>query len=101
MAGTSHSQLLLCEGFIESETFERSKQDLKRLFELTDRQIDDRLHALTWSISREAGTNTQPVPNRNLWVAVIPRGIPPLRIYLRPRPGIHAECELLWIEERI
>lgn len=101
MAGTSHSQLLLCEGFIETKGFAESKNVLKAAFGLTDRDIDDRLRALTWNIARDASTNTQRVPGRNLWVAVTPGGIPPLRIFLRPRPGSHSECELLWIEERI
>jgi hypothetical protein len=98
MAGTS--QLLLCDGFIESEGFERSKRDLIALSGLTDEQIDDRLEALTWEIRRDASTNTRQIRD-NLWVAVIPRGIPPLRIFLCPRPGAQAECELLWIEERV
>jgi hypothetical protein len=101
MAGTSHSQLLLCEGFIEGEGFEQSKRDLKLQFGLTDREIDDRLHALTWSIARDASTNTQRVHGRDYWVAVTPGGIPPLRIFLRPRPDVASECELLWIEERL
>ena len=101
MAGTSHSQLLLCEGFIESDGFGKSKRDLMALFDLTDRDVDDRLHALTWSIVRDASTNTQRVPGRNLWVAVTPGGIPPLRIFLRPCAGVISECELVWIEERL
>jgi hypothetical protein len=98
MAGTS--RLLFCEGFIESEGFERSKEDLKALSGLTDEQIDDRLEALLWEIRRDTSTNMRRIRD-SLWVAVIPRGIPPLRIYLCPRPGARAECELLWIEERV
>jgi hypothetical protein len=98
MAGTS--RLLLCDGFIESEGFESSKEDLKALTGLTDEQIDDRLEALIWEIRRDASANTRRI-GENLWVAVIPRGIPSLRIYLCPRPGAQAECELLWIEERV
>lgn len=101
MAGTSHSQLLLCEGFVESDGFEESKRDLMAFYDLTDRDVDDRLQALTWNIVRDASTNTQRIPGRNLWVAVTPGGIPPLRIFLRPRPGVASECELLWIEERL
>jgi hypothetical protein len=101
MAGTSHSQLLLCEGFIETAGFEESKRHLMALFELTDRDVDDRIQALTWSIARDATTNTERIPGRSLWVAVTPAGIPPLRIFLRPRAGVAAECELLWIEERL
>jgi hypothetical protein len=48
MAGIS--ELLLCQGFVETEQFEKSKEDLKQLSGLTDRQIDDRLHALTWGL---------------------------------------------------
>jgi len=88
MAGTSHSQLLLCEGFIEGDGFGQSKRALMALFDLTDRDVDDRLHALTWSIVRDASTNTQRIPGRNLWVAVTPGGIPSLRIFLRPRPDV-------------
>ncbi len=41
MAGLSSE--LRCEGFIESDTFEKSRDELKRNTGLTDRQIDDRL----------------------------------------------------------
>ncbi len=98
MAGTSP---LLCQGFIEGDGFERSKEHLKQLFDLSDRDVDDRLDALLWALRRSAGPNVRRIPGRNLWVAVIPRGIPPLRVYLRPRPGVPTECELVWIEERL
>ena len=45
MAGLSGE--LRCEGFIESDTFTKSKDQLKRGTGLTDRQIDvDRVEAL-------------------------------------------------------
>lgn len=97
MAGSSS---LVCQGFIEGEGFTSSKDDLKVTSGLTDRQIDDRLSALLWALRRDPEANAGRVPTRrNLWVAVIPRGIPPLRIFLRPRPGVPDECELMWIEE--
>lgn len=97
MAGTSP---LLCQGFIESEGFERSKKDLKSFYGLTDRDLDDRLDALLWALRRGAELQARQIPGRNLWVAAIPRGIPPLRIFIRPRSGVPTECELVWIEER-
>jgi hypothetical protein len=42
MAGIS----LLCNEFIESESFQRSKTDLKAETGLSDEKIDDRLEAL-------------------------------------------------------
>jgi hypothetical protein len=97
MAGTSE---LRCEGFIETSEFERSKEELKRTANLTDRQIDQRLDGLLWALRRDSTAVAHRVENRNLWVAAIPRGIPPLRIYLRPRADVPTECELLWIEEQ-
>ncbi len=93
MGGTSG---LVCRGFIETETYSKSRQ----LLELSDRQIDDRLEALIWALTRDPDEASR-VGSRNLWVAVTPGGIPPLRIYLRPRAAVPGECELLWIEERI
>ena len=98
MAGTSR---LACKGFIESASFRRSKADLKWQLGLTDRQIDDRLEALMWALSRDAEVTATRIPGRNLWVASTPRGLPPLRIYLRPRPGVPDECEWMWIEEKL
>jgi hypothetical protein len=97
MAGTSQ---LRCEGFIEGEGFAQSKDALKARYGLTDQQIDDRLEGLLWALRRDASAVSERVSSLNLWVAVIERGIPPLRIYLRPRPDVPAECELMWIEER-
>src|SRR4051812_6961221 len=100
MAGTSQ---LVCRGFIETEGFDDSKRDLQALYGLSDREVDDRLEALVWALARGGDPALiQRVPTRNnLWVAVTPRGIPPLRIYLRPRADSGDECELLWIEERL
>jgi hypothetical protein len=96
MAGTS----LVCKGFIEAESFELSKAELKAQTGLTDTQIDDRLEALVWALHRDAEVVAKQVPGRNLWVAVTERGLPQLRIYLRPREGAPEESEWLWIEER-
>jgi len=77
---------------------------------LTPREIDDRVEALVWALARfggreaegeEAEISVRQIPNRQLWVAVIPRGIPPLRLYLRPRPEVAGVCEWLWIERRL
>lgn len=97
MVGTSQ---LVCAGFIESETFRRSKDDLKQELGLTDRQIDDRLEALVWTLNRNAAAAAAQVPGRNLWVAITPRGLPSLRVYLRPRSDVQDECEWMWIEQR-
>lgn len=83
MAGTS--QAILCRGFSDTEGFEQSKEALKLVHGLTDREIDDRLRALTWGLARGGDPAlVQRVPGRNLWVAVTPGGIPPLRVYFRP-----------------
>ena len=39
---TGTSAWLLCAGFVESDTFSKSKADLKTAFDLGDREIDDR-----------------------------------------------------------
>jgi hypothetical protein len=96
MAGTS----LLCHGFVESESFEQSKADLKSDTGLTDEEIDDRLEALVWALRRNPEEVAERVPGRNLWVAITERGLPELRIYLRPREGSPEEAEWLWIERR-
>lgn len=99
MAGTS--QAILCRGFSDTEGFEQSKEALKLVHGLTDREIDDRLRALTWGLARGGDPAlVQRVPGRNLWVAVTPGGIPPLRVYFRPRADVPTECDLLWIEEK-
>jgi hypothetical protein len=108
MAGI-RPNLLVCKGFIEAESFERSKAELMQETGLTPREVDDRVEAVVWALARVEGADAereaaeitvQPVPNRNLWAAVIPRGIPPLRLYLRPRSDVAGECEWLWIERR-
>ena len=107
MAGTRLG-FLTCRGFIEADTFERSKSDLKRETGLNDHQIDDRVEALVWALTHFDGVvdeeaaeiTVKQVPNRRLWAAVIPGGTPPLRLYLRPRVGVEGECEWLWIERK-
>jgi hypothetical protein len=99
MAGLSGE--LRCEGFVEADTFEQSKNDLKTSTGLTDRQIDDRLEGLVWALMRAPMLVAERVGNRNLWVAVTTFEAPLLRIYLRPRPGSPNEAEWVWIEERI
>jgi len=100
MGGT---RALTCAGFVESPTFEKSKYDLMGETGLTARQIDARLEALVWALARvgeEADAVVTQVPNSDMWVAVIPRGVPPLHVYLRPRPDAPEQCEWLWIERR-
>jgi hypothetical protein len=99
MAGASGD--LRCEGFIETSEFARSKGELKRDTGLTDRQIDFRLEGLLWALRRDASLVAERIPNRNLWVAATNRGVPLLRIFLRPRVNAPTESELLWIEERL
>lgn len=98
MAGASNE--LRCEGFVESDGFEKSKKELKHSTGLTDRQIDDRLEALVWALMREPSAVAGRVGNLNLWVAVTTFEVPLLRVYLCPRPENPAEAEWLWIEER-
>src|SRR3954451_17447527 len=78
MAGTSQ---LVCNGFIESDTYARSKADLMDLLGVDDEDIDDHLKALLWSLRRDPDANASRVGTRNLWVAVTPVGFPPLRIF--------------------
>lgn len=98
MAGTS--QELSCQAFIEAQTYEESKRDLRAEFGITDRELDDALEGLLWALRRDPSANTERVGTRNLWVAVVPGSIPPLRVYLRPDAAEPHRCELLWIEER-
>ena len=68
---------------------------------MTVQDVDDRLEALVWALARgddEAEDAAVQVPGRSMWAAELPRGVPPLRVYLRPRSAKH-ECEWLWIEE--
>lgn len=98
MAGTKR---LVCNGFIESELYTRSKADLMELLDVDEEDIDDRLEGLLWSLRRDPAANSAQVGSRNLWVAVMPYGLPPLRIFLKPRDEVPDEAELLWIEERV
>lgn len=102
MAGTSPR--LSCNGFIEADSFTWSKGELMRETGMTEHEVDDRLEALVWALLRGEDDDGEPVvrkiPNRNLWAAVLPRGIPPLRIYIRPRLDVAGECEWMWIEWR-
>lgn len=95
---------LVCTGFIEADSFTWSKGELMRETGMTDHEVDDRLEALVWALLRGAEDDDEiavsKVPNRHLWVAPIPRGIPPLRVYLRPRSDVAGECEWMWIERR-
>jgi hypothetical protein len=89
---------LVCLGFIESETFKKSRHRLKQWLVLTDRDIDERLEGLIWGLPRDSeGLLARKVGKRNLWVAVTDH--PHLRVYMRPRVDVPDECELLWIEE--
>ena len=99
MVGTSP---LVCREFVETDDYARSRADLIKQTGLTIEQIDDRVSALEWALAR--GDNDEegsvvPVPNRDIWVAVLPVGIPPLRLYLRPCRSTEHRCEWLWIEE--
>jgi len=96
MAGTS----LRCKGFVETESFERSKAELKAETVLTDEEIDDRLEAVVWALLRDAEEIAEKVSGHNLWVVVTERGLPELRIYLRPRHDEPEEAEWLWVERR-
>jgi hypothetical protein len=103
MAGTSR---LRCRGFIEAETLAGSIAILKaelaeRGETISEAAIEDRLEAMQWALNRGDRENVAPVGTRTLWVYVIPEGYPPLRVFLRPRPEIPDECEILWIEERL
>jgi hypothetical protein len=92
---------LVCHGFQATEGFDKSRADLQTLLELSDREVEDRLEALEWALARDPATIADKIPGRNLWVAVTPEGIPPLRVFLRPRADVSNECEYLWIEERL
>jgi hypothetical protein len=78
---TGLSGELRCEGFIEADEFEKSKDELKQSTGLTDRQIDDRLEALVWALLREPSAVARRVGSRNLWVAVTTVGAPLLRVH--------------------
>jgi hypothetical protein len=103
MAGTSR---LRCGGFLEAETLAGSIEILRaelaaRGETISDRELDARIEAMQWALNRGEAENLEPVGARTLWVYVIPRGYPSLRVFLRPRPEVPDECEILWIEERL
>jgi hypothetical protein len=101
MVGTSP---LVCLEFVETDDYMRSRADLIEQTGLTIQEVDDRVEALEWALARgdnDADATVEPIPDRNIWVAVIPRGIPPLRLYLRPCSITKHRCEWLWIEERL
>ncbi len=92
---------LVCKGFIETKTFKQSKERVKLVLEWTDREVDDRLEALQWAFHHDAEPGVAPltrrIEGRHLWVARTDH--PYLRVYMRPRPEVQDECELMWIEE--
>jgi hypothetical protein len=94
---------LVCREFVETDDYAKSRAELLERTGLTIQDLDDRLEALEWALARgdtEDEISVQPVPGRTIWVAVIPRGYPPLRVYLRPCTETEHRCEWLWIEER-
>lgn len=99
MAGTS-SDPLSCSGFIESDLYVKSRELIEERFDVDTKGIDDRLEALIEALRRNAEEMTARVPNRKLWVGVTDDDFPPrLRLYLRPRPDVPSECELMWVED--
>ena len=96
MAGIS----LLCNEFVESGSFQRSKTDLKAETGLSDQEIDDRLEALVWALRRNSQEAAERIPDRNLWVAIVEGGIPELRVYLKQNDENPELAEWLWIERR-
>src|SRR4051794_19952139 len=103
MAGTSR---LRCGGFFYGTTppgsIELLRSELAERGEtISDGDIEDRLEAMQWALNRGDTENVSPVGTRRLWVYVIRLGYPPLRVFLRPRPEVPDECEILWLEERL
>ena len=99
MAGTNQ---LVCRGFIETDSYQRSYADLRQRTGLSDREIDDRLESLVWAFVHEPDPDIPifvRVRQRNLWVAITDPPYP-LRVFARPRQEVEGECEWLWIEER-
>jgi hypothetical protein len=94
------SQELVCNGFIETGSYESSKRDLLEALGISEREIDDRLESLIWALHRDPAATAERIGSRNLWVAVTAGGITPIRIYLRPATQQPDLAELLWIEER-
>jgi hypothetical protein len=101
MVGT---RALVCREFVETDDFARSRAELLEQTGLTIRELDDRLEALEWALARGDNDDevlVQRIPARSIWVAVVSRGFPPLRVYLRPCSETEYRCEWLWIEERL
>jgi hypothetical protein len=88
---------LLCKGFIECDSFAKSKSELVARLGFSDQDIDDRLEAIVWGLNHEADYLADRIGDRILWVAVT--DWPPLRVYLRPNAETFGICDLLWIEE--
>ena len=91
---------LVCRGFEESDIFMQARADLMEALGLSIRDIDERVEALEWALVRDVEAVAEQVPGLNLWVAVTPRGLPPLRLYVKPHSSDNAKCVWLWIEER-
>jgi len=91
---------LVCRGFEESDIFIQSRADLMESLGIDIKEVDERLEALEWALVRDAEAVATRIPDLDLWVAPIPRGLPPLRVYFRPHPTENAKCVLMWIEER-
>lgn len=68
---------------------------------LTHEDVDDRMKALEDALRRSVTETARRVPGRNLWVAAAPVGMPPMRVYLRPRPDVPDQAEWMWIEEQL
>lgn len=92
---------LVCRGFEESDIFIKSRADVTTAFGLSIRDIDERLEALEWALARDVEEVAERIPELDLWVAVIPRGLPPLRVYFAPHRDIDAKCVWLWMEEKV
>jgi hypothetical protein len=92
---------LVCRGFEESDIFIQARAELMATLGLSLREIDDRLEAVEWALVRDVDEVAEQVPGLNLWVALIPRGLPPLRVYFKPHTSEEAKCVWMWIEERL
>jgi hypothetical protein len=100
MAGISP---LVCRDFSETADFEKSRDELLASTDLTEEDLYDRIEAVEWALVRGDNDDeawVERVPGLNLWAVVIPGGIPPLRLYIRPCDGIRFKCEWVWVEER-
>jgi hypothetical protein len=99
MAGTKP---LVCREFVEGEYFARTRAKLMQETGMTVEDVDRRIEAVVWALARgdteDDAAFVQRVPGRSIWAAELSRGIPPLRLYLRPCSEQY-KCEWLWIEE--